>query len=94
MTITPANASASSREQNGVGNTVTFDEIREPGTYVCNWSVHLLRIPEDAVKPGRSPVLQIRGKENLYVTKISADPFVPLTKARMICSDLDQAIDF
>ncbi len=94
MIPTPANASARSREQNGVGNTVTFDEIHEPGTYVFSWSGHLLRIPEDAVKPGRSPVLQIRGKEHLYVTKISADPFVPLTKARMICSDLDQAINF
>ena len=61
---------------------------------MCNWSGHLIRLPEDAVMPGRSPVLEIRAREPLYVTKISDDPFVPLTKARMVASDLDRLVDF
>ena len=82
------------RATEGAGNICVFDQINEPGTYVCNWSGHLLRLPEDAVKAGRSPLLEFVGKEQLYVTKISDDPFIPLTKARMIASDLDQPVNF
>ena len=80
--------------RSGVGTTIGFDQVNEPGTYLCNWSGHLLRVPQDAVKPARSPVLEIRGKDPLYVTKISDDPFIPLTKARMCASDLDLAVNF
>ncbi len=90
---TPTNAPAF-QEGKGVGNTSAFDKITDTGTYVCNWSGHLLRVPEDAVKPGRSPVLDMRAKEPLFVTKLSEDPFIALTKARIIASDLDQAVNF
>ena len=91
---TPTNAGPSFQDGKGVGNTSAFDQITETGTYVCNWSGHLLRLPEDAVKPGRSPVIDMRGKEQLFVTKISQDPFISLTKARIIASDLDQEVNF
>ncbi len=90
----PTPTKPSFQEGNGVGNTSAFDNITDTGTYVCNWSGHLLRIPEDAVKPGRSPVLDMRAKEPLFVTKLSEDPFITLTKARIIASDLDQAVNF
>lgn len=93
MTATTANA-GNATQCSGVGSTYEFGDIHDPGAYVCNWSGHLLRIPEDALEPGRSPVLEIRGKEPLKATKISDDPFVTLTKARMIASDLDMAVSF
>ncbi len=93
MTTNQTNVS-STQGHYGVGSCLAFDQINEPGAYVCNWSGHLVRVPEDAVKPGRSPALEIRGKEQIYVTKIADDPFVPLTKARMLASDLDQLVDF
>ena len=77
-----------------VGMQVPFEAINEPGCYVCNWSGHLLRIPEDAVKPGRSPVLALKGLETLYVTKLCNDPYVPVTKARMLAADCDVAVNF
>jgi hypothetical protein len=73
---------------------VPFEEITEPGCYLSNWTGHLIRVPEDAVKAGRSPVLEILGKEPMIVTKISDDPFMTLTKARMIAADLDLAVNF
>ena len=91
---TTASPSALAPAAAGVGNTFAFDQIDNPGTYVCNWSGHLLRVPEDGTKLGRSPVLEIRGKEQLHVTKLSSDPFVALTKARMIASDLDLPVNF
>ncbi len=81
------NASAS-------GTRIQFDSIQEPGAYICNWSGHLLRIPEDAVAPGRSPLVNVIGLEPLYVTKISDNPFVTLTKARMVSSNLDLSVNF
>ncbi len=77
-----------------VGTTVPFDGIQEPGCYVCNWSGHLLRVPEDGVAVGRSPLINIIGCEPLFVTKISENPFVTLTKAKMIASNLDCNVNF
>ena len=78
----------------GFGMQVPFEAINEPGCYICNWSGHLLRIPEDAVKPGRSPVLALKGMETLYVTKLCNDPYIPVTKARMLAADCDVAVNF
>ena len=80
------------------GNTpeqiVPFEGICEPGTYVCNWSGHLLRVPQDAVTAGRSPLINIVGPDCLFVTKISDDPFVPVTKARLLACNCDVAVNF
>ncbi len=78
----------------GAGDQFAFDQINDPGAYVCNWSGHLLRIPEDGVKPGRSPVLGLVATEPPNVTRISPDPFISLTKARMVASNLDLAVAF
>ncbi len=76
------------------GTTIPFEAIQEPGCYVCNWSGHLLRVPEDGVAAGRSPLISIVGGEPLFVTKLSDNPFLPLTKAKMIASNLDCAVNF
>lgn len=77
-----------------VGTQVPFDSIHEPGTYVCNWSGHLLRIPEDSVSQGRSPLIDIRGRDVLFTTKISEDPYMTLTKARLVAADHDVPVNF
>ncbi len=73
---------------------IPFDRIHEPGTYFANWSGNLIRVPEDGVKPGRSPVIEILGREPMTVTKLSDDPYLTITKARMIAADLDLECDF
>jgi hypothetical protein len=74
--------------------TVEFYNISEPGTYVCNWSGHLLRVPEDGVTPGRSPMIDMIGTEPLWVTKISDDPYITRTKARIVASNYDVYVNF
>ena len=93
MTTTTA---CSTNYQNGaaVGTTVPFDSINEPGCYICNWSGHLLRVPEDGVAAGRSPLVNIIGTEPLFVTKLSENPFITITKAKMIASNLDCSVNF
>ena len=82
------------KESTGIGARVAFEHMNEPGCYVCNWSGHLVRVPADAIKPGRSPLLSLTGTETLFVTRISSDPFVAVSKARSIAADLDVAVDF
>jgi hypothetical protein len=81
-------------ETKALGAKLPFEAINEPGCYLSNWTGHLLRVPEDGLKAGRSPVIDIRGKEPMFVTKLSDDPFVTLTKARLIASDLDLPVNF
>ena len=87
-------AQARELEHKDIGGEYRFARLSEPGCYISHWSGHLIRVPEDALKPGRSPVLEILGKEPMIVTKISDDPFLNITKARMIAADLDLTVNF
>jgi hypothetical protein len=81
-------------EYKGIGTQIPFEAINDPGCYVCNWSGHLLRVPEDSIKPGRSPLITIRGNEPLFVTRISGDPFLSVSKARQLAADCDVPVNF
>ena len=76
------------------GSVIPFEGINEPGAYVANWSGHLIRIPEDGVAAGRSPLISLLATEPLTVTKISSNPFIPVTKARLLASNYDVNVNF
>ncbi len=76
------------------GATIPFEAISESGCYVCNWSGHLCRVPEVGVAPGRSPLINIVGTEQLFVTKISDNPYITLTKAKMLACNCDLNVNF
>jgi len=74
------------------GVCIPFDSIRSPGTYICNWSGHLLRVPRNALMP--NAVVNIVGPEPLFVTKISDDAACPLSRAREVASELNLDVNF
>ncbi len=76
------------------GTQIPFESINQPGCYVCNWSGHLLRVPEDGVAAGRSPLINIVGQQQLFVTQISENPYITVTKARMLACNCDVAVNF
>ncbi len=76
------------------GQTLPWSSISEPGCYVCNWSGHLLRVPDDAIAPGRSPLINMVACEPLFVTKISDNPFVSVTKAKLLACNADVNVNF
>jgi len=82
-----------SRHKSGI-MTCQFDQIESPGIYIENKTGTLFRIPDDALAPGRSPVIEVLNEEPWVVTKISDDPYMPLTKARMVAADLDLPVNF
>lgn len=96
MSATSTNKAGTQDTSTGtsVFTQVPFDAINEPGCYVCNWSGHLLRVPDDGVAAGRSPVINIVATQRLYVTKLSDNPYIPVTKAKMLASNADLNICF
>ena len=77
-----------------LASLVPFEQVCEPGAYVCNWNGHLMRVPPDAISSSHCPTINIVGPEPLFVTKISDDPFVTLTKARMLACNFDINVCF
>jgi hypothetical protein len=93
-TATASNPSTPTYKTSNCGTVFPFDNINEPGTYICQWSGHLLRVPEDGVMNGRSPMLNIIGAEPLYVTKICENPWITISKARLLASNYDLHVNF
>ncbi len=73
---------------------IPFSDIHEPGAYVSNTTGHMVRIPADAVKTERTPVIDLVAAEPMLFSKISVNPFISLTKARMLACDLDLPVNF
>jgi hypothetical protein len=87
--------SAAGRTQNqSFRAQIPIQSISDPGCYVCSCCGHLWRVPEDGVGPGRSPVISITGSGPLYATKISDNPWIPLTTARALASSVDCLVNF
>ncbi len=94
MTTGTQNSTQYDSHASNTGTRIPFEAISEPGCYVCNWSGHLCRVPEDGVAPGRSPLINMIGHDQLYVTKISDNPYIPLTKAKMLACNWDLNVNF
>jgi hypothetical protein len=71
-----------------------FSEINSPGCYVANGIGDLFRIPEDGVVTGRSPLIEIVSKTPRMVTKVSDDPWAPISRARQLAADADLYVNF
>ena len=84
----------SSQLENGVGSTNPFDQINSHGCYIWRSTGDLLRVPEDALAPERSPKIDLVSKDPCLVTKISSDPYVSVSKARAIAADMDLPVNF
>ncbi len=77
-----------------LGRTEPFEQICAPGCYILKQTGTLLRVPPDALVPGRSPAIDVVSKDQWFVTKISSDPYMVLSKARAVAADLDLPVNF
>jgi hypothetical protein len=80
--------------EGSVGVQIPFDSLTEPGCYICNWNGHLLRVPEDGIAANSRPQINLVSTEPLFVTKISDNPFIPLTQAKTTASNFDLFVNF
>ncbi len=71
-----------------------LDEVKGPGTYYTRATGGICRIPEEALKADHSPAFEILVDGDNRVVKLSDDPFIPLSKARLIAADADLEVNF
>ena len=71
-----------------------LDEIAEPGTYVCPQTGDLIRLVRGGAPLDDTELRKKHGDEPVYVTRISNDPFIPISRARMAAANLDVEITF
>ncbi|OGC79447.1 MAG: hypothetical protein A2145_03270 [candidate division Zixibacteria bacterium RBG_16_40_9] len=91
--ITSQSTNVDLKKEN-IGFQCDFSQIPEPGAWVGCIDGSLYRVPEDAIHPGRSPLVSIVCCNGTPVTKISSDPYVQITTARMKTADLDLPVNF
>ena len=74
--------------------TVTLEEIAEPGVFVCHCCGDLIRVVDALTLPGDEAFIQEHGGQAVRVSRLSDDPFVPATWARMEAANLDLRVSF
>jgi hypothetical protein len=73
---------------------VSWAQITEPGAYVERGSGDLYRIPQEALIPGASTVIQKESAGSSRMFQISKDPFVTTLEARLRCARHNIAPNF
>lgn len=73
---------------------VGWTNIEYPGFYVNRNTGQGFRITRELLIPGASPALSFLGAENERFVRISEDPYLPVTAAKMLCADNDISPSF
>jgi hypothetical protein len=89
-----SSSESSTLSQAEMGRIEPFEQISTPGCYILKQTGTLLRVPPDALIPGRSPAIDVVSRDPWFVAKISNDPYIVLSKARAIAADLDLPVNF
>jgi hypothetical protein len=74
--------------------SIPADNLREPGSYLCLWSGHLLRLPKEPIHPSCFPLVMIEGSGSLLVVRLSSDPHLSANDAREMALELGLFPDF
>ena len=69
-------------------------DVTEPGAYVCRESGDLIRIAPTGVASDFSELIERQETEPVYVVRIDTDPFVAISRARVLAANLDVEIGF
>jgi hypothetical protein len=73
---------------------VLLEQVSQAGAYVCRGTGDLIRVTPMGPAGVESEVIRKHHDEAIYVTRISADPFIPISQARIAAANLDIDVDF
>lgn len=85
---------AADRGPQSVGTAIRLAAVDEPGTYICNWSGHVLRVTEADVESNRFASVPHAAIEPHLVTRISPDPHISRLAAKTLASSFGLATNF
>ena len=72
----------------------TWENIKQPGSYVERETGHLYRLPAEALLRGSSPVISRLSTNPSTFVKLSDDPNTIVSKLRTIAADADVKPNF
>ena len=65
----------------------TWNNVNQPGSYVCNDTGLLLRVPAAGIKDGTSPIIDFFGPQGpVNVTRLSENPGLPIADLRTLAT--------
>ena len=73
---------------------MSWNEIQRPGSYLILGSGDLVRVPQDALAPGHSPLITITSAGETRVAKLSDNPAEPISVLRSFAADNDYFVNF
>lgn len=73
---------------------MSWNEIQRPGSYLICGSGDLVRVPQDALAPGHSPLITITSTGETRVAKLSDNPAEPISVLRSFAADNDYYVNF
>jgi hypothetical protein len=73
---------------------MSWNEIQRPGCYLIVGSGDLVRIPQDALAPGHSPLITVTSTGETRVAKLSDNPAEPISVLRSFAADNDYFVNF
>jgi hypothetical protein len=95
MSVAVANQALSvARKPETVGVSIPLDALDEPGTYICDWSGHLLRVSQADLDAGRFADVGHAKPESWTVTRISPDSRISCFDAWKLAESLGVNTDF
>ncbi len=71
-----------------------WNSIDEPGCYLLMESGDLVRIPQEGLAPGHSPLVTLTSAKETRVARLSENPAEPISVLRAIAADNDYFVNF
>ncbi|MFQ5414097.1 MAG: hypothetical protein ACE5E6_06525 [Phycisphaerae bacterium] len=69
-------------------------DISEPGAYICRGSGDLVRVPPTGHAVGAPQLFDRHETHGVYVTRLSPDPFIRISLARIAAADRNLDVRF
>ena len=86
--------SSSSDHRSSRLQEMSWNDIQRPGAYLICGSGDLVRVPQDALAPGHSPLITVTPMGETRVAKLSDNPAEPISVLRAFAADNDYFVNF
>lgn len=73
---------------------MSWNQIQRPGAYLILGSGDLIRVPQEALAPGHSPLITVTSAGETRVAKLSDNPSEPISVLRAFAADNDYFVNF
>jgi hypothetical protein len=73
---------------------MAWNEIDRPGCYLIVGSGDLIRIPQEAIATGHSPLITVTSAGETRVARLTENPATPISTMRSVAADNDYFVNF